>query len=94
VADSYFLPPTIRKLPRPSRVPEIRSRRFLQFLWTRTGETTEGSDGFVVAGVEYLAGRWNGPLESDQVSALTAAGYGDRIFAVDDLGDLPADIDS
>lgn len=87
MAESYFLPPNVKKVPPPERTPEIRSGRFRHFLWFWRG--TE----LTVDGTTYQGGRWNGPLTGAQVSAITAAGYGARIYTVNDLNELPGNID-
>ncbi len=46
-----------------------------------------------VAGTEYLGGYWHGPLTAQQVTDITAAGYGARIYTADNVWELPADID-
>ena len=84
---SYFLPPVIRKVPYPERTPEVRSVSFRSlFLWFWHGVTVE------IGGVSYQGGRWCGPLSSAEIAAITAAGYATRIYNVNDLIELPANI--
>lgn len=84
--DSYFLPPVVKKLPPWERTPEIRSPRYRHFLWFWRGTDV------LIAGVTYRGAYWNGPLTSAQITAITAAGYGTRIYAVNNLIELPANI--
>jgi len=91
MAESYFLPPVDRKVPALERLSFIggypSSRRWRSFLWTWLGRDV------VITGTTYQGGRWNGPLSAQQVTDITAAGYGARIYTVTDLGQLPANID-
>jgi len=83
---SYFMPPVTKRVPPPERTPEIRSASYRHFLWYWRGVSP------VIAGVEYQGGRWHGPLSSAQITDITAAGFASRIFAVNDLIELPANI--
>lgn len=92
MADSYFLPPVVKRVPVFERVPLIRSPRYRHFLWYWRGVELSGTT--AIAGVSYQGGRWHGPLSAQQIADITAAGYGARIYAVTDIIQLPADIDS
>jgi hypothetical protein len=86
MADSFFLPPNVKRVPPPERTPEIRSAKYRQFLWYWRGTTP------IIADVEYQGGRWHGPLTAQQITDITAAGFGSRIFTVDSSLELPANI--
>jgi hypothetical protein len=89
MAESFFLPPNTKRVPPPERVPEApNSARWRHFLWYRRGIET------IISNVVYQGGRWNGPLTAAQITAITAAGHGARIYTVNHPGELPADIDS
>ena len=88
MADSYFLPPAVLVTPPPERTPQVTSPR-----WRMFTRYLQGSD-ILIDGVTYQGAHWNGPLSAAQIAAITAAGHGARIFAVDDLIEFPADIDS
>lgn len=64
-----------------------RSPKWRQFLGNHLGREV------VIDGVTYGGGRWHGPLTEEQINAITAAGYGDRIVQADEPGLLPATID-
>ena len=84
MAESFFLPPNVKRVPPPERTPEVRSGRYRHFLWYFRGQTQ------IIAGVEYQGGRWCGPLTAQQITDITAAGFASRIVTVDDLIELPA----
>ena len=86
--DSYFLPPAVLVTPPRGATPQISSPRWRMFTRYLRG------DDIVIDGVTYAGAHWNGPLNAVQIAAITAAGHGARIYAVADLIDLPADIDS
>lgn len=91
MADSYFLPPNVKRVPPFERTLEVRSARYRHFFWYWHGVEIEIPEH---SGVFWQGGRWHGPLTAQQISDITAAGYGARIYAVNDLIELPADIDA
>jgi len=93
--DRWFAPPAGRfKIPPRTRLDQLgvpKSRAFRNaFFKTNVAEAIVGEGTLVVAGIAYPGGRWYGPLTQAQVDALTAEGYGDRIFS-GVLGQLPFD---
>lgn len=92
MAESYFLPPVVKRVPPAERTPESpNSPRWRHFLWYWRGTEVEIPAG---SGTLWQGGRWHGPLTAQQSADITAAGYGARIRTVNDLIELPADIDS
>lgn len=85
----FFLPPTELVAPPRARLEPFHRRRPTTLPWTtyRRGVTVE------VAGITYQGGRWHGPLTAQQITDLTAAGYGARLVEAMSDTDLPADID-
>lgn len=88
----WFSPPTGRFRVPPRRrldalgVPRSRAYRNA-FFRTQIAEELEGEGSLVVAGIRYPGGRWYGPLTSAQITALTEAGYEDRIVEADTVGE-------
>ncbi len=95
--DDWFLPPVRKKIPPIRRSPEVAalhgirrgrgSAAYNRLNWTWQGVNVE------IAGVTYLGGRWNGPLSDQQITDITAAGYGARIYTAATFNDLPGNID-
>jgi hypothetical protein len=97
--DAYFMTPIelVERVPRWERLEWVASEhlttgvphspRYRQFLRTQVG--TE----ITIDGIVYGGGRWHGPLSTEQIIAITAAGYADRIVMASEPGLLPAGID-
>jgi hypothetical protein len=90
MAESYFLPPVTKRVPPRERTPEVRSNAYRHFFWYRKGVEVEIPEH---SGVKWQGGRWHGPLTAQQITDITAAGYAARIRTVNNLIELPADID-
>lgn len=91
---AYFLPPAAGErlvLPRAMEDPDVpRSWRYLAYLADQHGGGVGGE--LEVGGHRYARGRWNGPLSGQEVSAITAAGYADRVVYISDPSELPGDV--
>jgi hypothetical protein len=85
-ASLFFLPPSEGPLIPPksqwkdTKIPSTAMLRMIDF---RRGKKVE------IAGQTYLGGRWYQVTQA-QAEAIAAAGYGDRLVALDDIGDRPA----
>jgi hypothetical protein len=83
MADSYFLPPNIKRIPPAERTPEApNSPRWRHFLWYWRGVSVVPGSDLAIENYSYQGGRWNGPLSAAEIAAITAAGYGARIRTI------------
>lgn len=90
---SYFLPPVQLIRPGWPRIKYVDPNfpRSVKYRHMATSQF-RGVDE-TIAGVFYQGGYWHGPLTSQQITDITAAGFGARIVAVSNIKDLPSSLD-
>lgn len=104
MSPQYFLPPNVVTSPPPSRWKELgiqspkMASLFAEYLkGTEQDQGTDGNGnpvgGITIGGTFYRGGYWH-EVTAAQVTAITAAGYGARVYVRDNAGLLPGEIDN
>lgn len=103
MAETYFKPPLGDQTYVPPRAllpgnRPVRSRQWMMLFCSERASQPAGAgstadQGIEIDGIVYGGGRWHGPLTAAQITAITTAGHGARLFTVDSHGELPAWID-